>query len=228
MVRMTFDYIMTPLAAEREGRRDRKTLNHMAAFATRTALFLAVPLAAALIGARDAILLSVPDQFSAASAAIAVLVIGRLCETLTGPSSAILEGIGQRFLPAANAVIGVLTLVGLARYLVPDMGVTGAALAAAIGLNVTAWLALIEVRLLYHIRVFNGDKLFGLLWVTSLTALGYLGLYATKLPPLWQAGFSLLLFGITLGTGIRFALHAEDAQAFGRVARVLGRKTPPA
>ena len=49
MVRMTFEYVMAPLAAEKDGRGDHHLLQDMHAFATRVAASFAIPMCAALI-----------------------------------------------------------------------------------------------------------------------------------------------------------------------------------
>lgn len=228
VVRLTFEYVMAPLAAERDGHGDHTSLQDMFAFATRISLCIALPFGAALILARHDILASMQPEFQAAAAAIAILCAGRVLEAATGPASAIIEMLGHHLLPAFNGLLGFTVLLGIGVILIPQPGalggVTGAAIAAATGLNVTALLSLIQAGLLYKLVPYDRHLMrpFG-------TALLLAGAIAAFIPAsnLWStpigiiAGISVLLTSLVIL--IRYGLSQEDANALGRIGKLLRR-----
>lgn len=225
VVRLTFEYVMAPLAAEKDGRGDRAALQEMYAFATRISFFIALPVGAALILARHDVLAAMKPEFQAASGAIAVLVSGRMLEAATGPATAIVEMLGHRFLPPLNGLLGLGTLLVLSITLIPEYGVTGAATAAAFGMNVTAILSLIQSVTLYKLSPFNRDFISPVGFSFLVTA-GIFTLIAFSAG--WPAPFGfiaailLLLFALFLL--IRLDLSDRDAMALGKVSRLVGRK----
>ncbi|MEX0299145.1 MAG: lipopolysaccharide biosynthesis protein, partial [Kordiimonas sp.] len=130
-VHKTFEYVMAPLAAEKDGSGDHAALADMFAYATRLSITLILPFAAALLLARHDILSVMRPEFQAASTAIAILCVGRVLEAASGPSAVIIEMLGHRALPAFNGIMGFMVLVGIGSILIPKLGVTGAAIAAA-------------------------------------------------------------------------------------------------
>ncbi|WP_417463386.1 lipopolysaccharide biosynthesis protein [Kordiimonas sp.] len=224
-VRMTFEYVMAPLAAEKDGHGDHKALHDMYAFATRLSLCLALPFGAALVLARHDILATMDPEFQAAAAAIAILCLGRVLEAATGPSSAIIEMLGHRLLPPLNGLAGLAVLLGLGIWLIPLHGVTGAAVAAAAGLNTTALLALIEGQLLFRLWPYDSHMARPL--ITSLITSGLM-LALISPSSLWPAPYGILaaIVGLALAVIIliRFGLTHEDAEALGKLGKLKKKK----
>ena len=220
-VRLTFEYVMAPLAAEKEGMGDRKALQNMYGFATRLSIGVALPLGAALILARKDILAMSPPEFQVISTAIAVLCIGRMIEATTGPSSSIIEMLAHRALPPLNALIGFSALLGVGYYMVPLYGVTGMAIGAAVGINVTALLSMIETMALFKLYPYNRLLIRPL--IASLLLAGGIG---AMIPysEAWPAPFgfvaaitSLLLALFLL---IRYGLTHEDTASLGKLNKL--------
>lgn len=225
-VRMTFEYVMAPLAAEKDGHGDHTALHDMYAYATRLSLCLALPFGAALVLARHDILATMDPEFQAAAAAIAILCLGRVLEAATGPSSAIIEMLGHRLLPPLNGLVGLAALLGLGIWLIPAYGVTGAAVAAAAGLNITALLALIEGQLLF--RLWPYDRQIARPLLASLLTSGLI-LALVSASSKWPAPFGILsaILGLVLAVIIliRFGLTHEDAEALGKLGKLKKKRT---
>ena len=225
VVRLAFEYVMAPLAAEKDGKGDRHRLQHMYAFATRLSVCLALPFGAALYLARGDILAALEPDFQAAAAAIAILVAGRVLEAASGPSQSIVEMLGHRLLPPTNGLIGLGVFIWLGLTLIPVHGVTGAAIAAAVGLNITAWLAFIEAGILFKLVPYERDILKPLaLSLISAGALVALAEVGPALPP--PAGLTSAIIGliVALLVLVRFGLHDEDINALGKPGRWLAGK----
>lgn len=220
-VRLTFEYVMAPLAAERDGQGDHAALRDMYAFATRISLSFALPFGAALILARQDILAAMEPEFQAAAAAIAILCAGRVLEAATGPSSAIIEVLAHKSLPPLNGIAGLVALLVIGQHLIPDYGVTGAAIAAAIGLNVTALLSFWQTLALFRLWPYDRQS------VKPLALSAFCSLCMAALVPSsiqWPApigiiaavaGLLLVLIGL-----VRFGLPAADANALGPLAKL--------
>ncbi len=224
-VRLTFEYVMAPLAAEKDGHGDHEALRDMYSYATRLSLCLALPFGGALVLARHDILMTMDPEFQAAAAAIAILCLGRVIEAATGPSSAIVEMLGHRLLPAINGLVGLAALLGLGIWLIPLMGVTGAAIAAAAGLNTTAFLALLEGHFLFHLWPYDRHMVRPLL-VSLITTGALMALVPAS--AMWPApaGIAAACAGLLLAVLIlvRVGLNHEDAEALGKLGKVKKRK----
>ncbi|GHF25185.1 hypothetical protein GCM10017044_19950 [Kordiimonas sediminis] len=216
IVRLTFDYVMAPLVAEKNGTGDHAALIDMVTFATRMSVVIALPFFAALVIARHDVLAALRPEFAAASTAIVILCFGRLLEACAGPSSAIIDVLGHRLLPALNHLIGLVGLLLLGFYLIPDYGVTGAAIAAAFGLNLTAWIALVQAKVLYQLQFYSGEVIYpaALSVACSCFILGFEWLASSSSPP-FPLIFSIISLLFALAIIIRYGLSNEDAAALG-------------
>jgi len=226
-VRLTFEYVMAPLAAEREGHGDRAALDTMYAYATRLSVAIILPFGAALILARHDILATMAPEFQAASTAIAILCAGRVLEAATGPSSAIIEMLGHRLLPPLNGLVGLAALLVLGFQLIPEHGVTGAAIAAAVGLNTTALLGFIQSGFLFKLLPYNKQMLRPLFTSLPLSA-GILAL--VSISQNWPSPVGIIaaitsLF-LSLSLIVRYGLSIEDAASMGKIGRFFRSNQP--
>ncbi|MBO6503957.1 MAG: lipopolysaccharide biosynthesis protein [Kordiimonadaceae bacterium] len=225
VVRLAFEYVMAPLAAEKDGKGDKHRLEHMYAFATRMSVCLALPFGAALYLARGDILSALEPEFQAAAMAIAVLVAGRVLEAASGPSQSIVEMLGHRFLPPVNGLIGLSIFIWMGFSLIPLHGVTGAAIAAATGLNITAYLAFFQSGFLFKLFPYNRDFLkpvaISLISALILIALAEAG---PRLPA--PSGLIAAIVGliVALLVLVRYGLKEDDTAALGKLGKWLGRK----
>ena len=222
VVRLTFEYVMAPLASEKHGEGDIKALSAMYSFSMRLSVSIAMPLGAALIMARSDILATMDPSFIAASSVIFILCFARTLEALTGPSSALIEMLGHRFLPAFNSTMGFLILAGLGVFLIPHYGLNGAAIAAAIGLNVTAILSFLQCIYLFKLNPFDRDYL--KVALISATSASLILIVAQKLGSLFSVGINLLtaffMLCLALWTIMRYGLNSKDRAALGRLGKI--------
>lgn len=225
VVRLAFEYVMAPLAAEKDGKGDKTRLLSMYSFATRMSLCLALPFGAALYLARNDILSALEPEFQAAATAIAILVAGRVLEAASGPSQAIVEMLGHRFLPPVNGVIGLAIFIWLGLMLIPERGVTGAAIAAATGLNVTAYLAFFQSGMLFKLFPYSRDFLKPVfISLISAAVLVFLAETGPMLPA--PTGLIAAIVGliVALLVLVRYGLKEDDTAALGKLGKWLGRK----
>ena len=222
IVRVSFNYVMAPLASHKKGLDDTAALIDMFAFATRLSVALTVPLATFIVAVRYDILAVLAPEFAAAAVAIVVLSAGRTVEALAGPAATMIEMLGHRTLPLVNGLAGVAALVALQVTLTPGYGVAGAAVAAAAALNVVAYLSLVQARAVYRLWPYSLDMARPLV-VAVVTSAGIAGitLAADPLGPaasLFLATIGLMLALIVL---VRYGFTGEDAALMGSFGRVL-------
>ena len=214
VVRQTFEYVLAPFASERHGKADIEGLRNVYAFATRMILAVFIPIATALMVLGDDLLGLLKPEFLMGVTALIILTFGRGFEAASGPSAAIVEMIGRYRIPLINALTGNLVSAILCIVLIPKFGVTGGAVAASVGLNVTAYMALGEVYYLHHLLPFDRKVLRPL----AVTILGS-GLFAAgvveadALSPVIKISVAvaglLLLYYVVLNLG----LSAHDRAA---------------
>lgn len=241
LVRLTFEYVMAPLAAEKKGLGDLSALQHMTAFSSRLALSFGLTLAATLAALSPAVLALLPPSFAAALPAIHILLCARLLEAATGPSAAILASTGHKGLPLVNSVVGLGLAAVLSFVLIPQDGafggVVGAAISAGSGIVLAAVLAYVELWSLYKLQPHPLPRPFGTLsaleaWqhygalMVALAALPLLGLAYLSLTgrAALLAAASLLWLLLTSYAQLRYGFSREDADALGPIARKLRPK----
>lgn len=220
MVGLTFEYVMAPFAAEKVGKMDHKGLQDMYSFAVRLSTVIALPFSAALILASHDILSIMKPEFIGIMTAIMVLSLGRTVETMAGPSSAIVDMLGHRYLPLTNFLIGLLVMAGLSAYLIPIYEVTGGAIAAAIALNVTSLLALGESVLLFKLRPYDRTIIRPLLISLLMTlVLGSMAFLRDFFDPPFAFLTALAGLFASLFIIVRYGLTPDDAAALGPLTR---------
>lgn len=221
LVRIAFDYVIAPLAAEQDGRGDRKVLEQMVRFSTRLAVITGLPLLGALSLILPLLFQSLPAEMSAAIPITLILMAGRCIELSMGPTASLVEVLGQKSWPTVNAAIGLAGLITLSYLLIPTMGVEGAALAAASGLNLTAILALLESRYMLGIK-FHGGLFWRYLALGIAAALPSAILVVSDIiSPLFAAAIALPMLLVGVAALIRWGFTETDAAALGHIGRKL-------
>src|SRR5690606_20985160 len=166
MVKLTFGYVMAPLASAQKAAIDVKAVEPLYGFSTRLAMAGILPLLAVLIGLAEEILLLFAPEARAALSLLIILSLGRTIEALLGPSSAILEVIGQRRLMLWNSAAGLASWLVLAFALTPWLGAMGMAISVAVSLNIVALLALLQLYWWHKLHPFQPP-----FWRTFLVSL---------------------------------------------------------
>ena len=228
MVGQTFEYVMAPLAAEKDGQNDIAGLREMFSFVVRISTVVAIPFSVALMLARFDILSLLKPEFKVAAAAIIALSVARMFEVLAGPSAALVEMLGHRLLPVTNNLIGLAVMTSFSALLIPLHGITGGAIAAGLAINTTAILAFVEAIILFKMRPYDSRLIKPLIIVLfSSGILLFLDRYVNDYPAPTGVVVGLLGFFLTVFITVRYGLSDSDASAlgaFGRFAKAKNKK----
>jgi len=219
-----FDYVVTPLAAYREGQADRSAVADMYVFSARMMIAVGLLLAAVLIGGRHLLVAALGPESAPAADALAILAAGRFATFLFGQAAATIRTLGTTLWSLANGLAGLLIMIALIFLLVAPFGAVGAALAAAAGLIVTRGLPCLEVAVIYKITPYSRQLVRPAAAAAAL-ALLLLGLGEAMLS--WHTLVQLPVFLLAAVLApmllVRYGLSEEDAAALGRLGRVLRR-----
>ncbi len=221
IVRQSFLYVLAPLSSA-QGAADRTGVAPLYSFATHMSLLLAVPIAGFMILVASDILSGFAPGSEAALPILILLLVARAGEAVIGPATPIVEMIGHRILPLLNSLLGLVIWVILAIWLVPEFGVTGMAIAVAVGVVVTAWAAAVELQISDDLSPFGKGfwraTAAALLFCLAMWLAGVL--LAPHGAPVRAIGL-LLLFWPLLWLVLHFGMLAEDKEALGGLAKWL-------
>jgi O-antigen/teichoic acid export membrane protein len=146
IVRQSFLYVLSPLASA-QAALDRTAMMPMYRFSTHMSLLLAVPLTGLMMLVASDMLTGFAPGSEAALSVLLVLLAARAGEAVIGPATPIVEMVGHRALPLINSVIGLIAWLVLALWLVPAYGALGMAIAVSVAVVITAWAAVIELKM---------------------------------------------------------------------------------
>lgn len=222
----SFDYVIAPLAAWREGKAERAAVVDMYAYSTRLMIVVGFIASGALLAARGALGQILEGDAAPVLAALVILILGRMGTFVFGQAPAMIRTLGSTWWVLANGLVGLALMIVLMLLLVEEQGATGAAIAAASGLVLSAALAVLEVRVFYGMTPYTRELARPLL--VALAAAGLLILAGRSMAG-WPAALQLALLtcGLLLALALllRHGLSSEDAAGFGRLARWLrGRR----
>jgi O-antigen/teichoic acid export membrane protein len=219
-IRMSFEYVIAPIAASRNPLSERDALQDLYAFTTRLVCAIFIPAAALMVALRHDIIAVVGHEFAAAGALVAVLTAGRMAEAFTGPSASLIEMLAKYRLPLLNGLAGFAVIALLMIWLVPAYGAWGAAAASACGMATTAIASVIEAKVIYDLLPYD-RRLIQPLAVATLGAAVIAALVAITYPLGMAARIAAGVAGLAVAYFIllRFGFHERDAAAFGRLAR---------
>jgi O-antigen/teichoic acid export membrane protein len=224
VVRQSFEYVLAPFASQKVAEDKHDELQDMYAFSLRLIAAIIIPLGFLLMMIRNDLLgLLFSDAFMVASTAMVILAIGRIVEGLTGPASALIEMLGHKSLPLINGALGTAVLLYLLWWLIPQMGINGAAIAAAAGLNVIAILSMLEAAFIYRLNPYTAAVFRAIavaLTGSSAVAIGFP--YVLDLGPIAAIIYAIAGVLVSLGITIRYALDSYDRLAMGRIGRFFG------
>lgn len=225
IVRQAFQYVLAPLASA-QARRDRAAIGPLYRFATRTSVALVVPLSGLLCLLAPDILSAFAPAARAAVPLVVILVLGRALEAIVGPASPVIEMIGHRGLPLLNSTLGMVLWLGLALWLVPDLGGIGMAVAVSAGTVLAAWAAAVELR--WSDRLATFDRRTTIAVAVALAGVAAMAAAGLALAPLGGPARAILLLPVFAGVtwiSLRLGLSHADRLALqplsGRL-RLLG------
>lgn len=221
IVRQSFLYVLSPLASA-QAAVDRSAMLPMYRFSTHMSLLLAVPLTGFMILIASDMLSAFAPGTAAALPVLVVLLAARAGEAVIGPATPIVEMVGHRALPLLNSLIGLALWLLLACWLVPIHGALGMAISVSVAVVVTAWAAVIELRISDALSPFGAGFRRAVLAGAAIIAL--LWLSGEALAPLGTTIRAISLFGLfwpLLWLGLRYGLDDVDKAALGKLGRKL-------
>ncbi len=144
--------IFTPMVGNFFGKGDIKSIKRLqlkvsvivTVFAITMVLFYAV--------AANYVLAIFGQQYVAARAALLIMALGNVAAALAGPIGFSISMMGRPQYNTVNSLILLIMMVGLCYYLIPTMGINGAAIAYAISNGFICLLCLGEVLWLYRVE----------------------------------------------------------------------------
>lgn len=221
IVRQSFLYVLSPLASA-QAAVDRSAMLPMYRFSTHMSLLLAVPLAGFMILIASDMLSAFAPGAEAALSVLIILLAARAGEAVIGPATPIVEMVGHRALPLVNSLIGLTLWLLLALWLVPEHGAFGMAISVSVAVVVTAWAAVVELRISDQLTPFGVGFLRAA--IAGIASIAVLWLAGEALAPFGariRAIGLFILFWPLLWLGLRYGLDATDKTALGKLGRKL-------
>lgn len=185
-------FIFLPVAAKYHRLGDYRSMETLYATSTKWIQLASLPfflVFACLPG--PSLRLVYGPQYSSVILPLRILVTGAFVSTLAGPSVSAQIAFADRWLLLVNAVLAAIVDLGLALWLVPTFGMTGAAVAWATASALYPGLSLAEIALLHGVNPFRNRFLVPV--VLTALPLGVLFLMLPTSLPIWL----LPLFAIT-------------------------------
>lgn len=169
------------------------------------------------------------DGFRTAAAAMVILALGQLLNIIVGNCGLLISMSNRTWLTMVNSIVTFLLKVGLMIWLIPKMGLVGAALAESITVGVINLLRLFEVQWILNITPLHTSQLkaFAAAGISGLISGGvhiilapissYLRLGSVSL--CFIAGYVLLMasFGLEKGDAEVLKLMLQRLQTWKRV-----------
>ena len=218
MIRLAFAYVLAPMASAvvNEG---KAAVAPIYGFATRVSLAVALPVSLVMIAGGPTLLHAIGGGMQTAGLALTLLLLARLGEAITGtaaPIQQVLSRYSSQYVGSATG-IGLALILGMA--LMPEAGLTGMALAVAIGLVATSSVPVWQLHRHDGLQPFGAP--FGDMAVRSLAISGLgcaLGFSVNLLPVPLALPLLLVVLLAGLWASCRWALPHADREALGSLA----------
>ena len=221
LVRSVFSHVVSPVAAS-VSLKDHEALQALYTFAIRVSLLLAVPTAAAIIVAADAILALFVTGAAAALPIVVILTFSRGFQASLGPATSIQQVISHRGLPVLNSIVGLVAAAVVLYFVFPGHGASGLALAVAIGQGTVVAMPTLQLALREKLLPFDGS--FGRILIGGISSSSIIyvaGLLTSPFSAAIKGPVVLIVYLAVLWSSIRYALPKRDRLALGKVGRKL-------
>ena len=218
MIRLAFAYVLSPMASAAVTG-GKAAVAPIYGFATRISLAVALPVSLVMIAGGPTLLQAIGGGMQSAEFALTLLLLARLGEAITGAAAPIQQVLSRYSSQYVGSVVGLSISLLLGIALMPAAGLTGMALAVAIGLVATSAVPVWQLHRQDGLQPFSTPFLTMAARALGISALGFaLGLAVNLLP---EAIALVLLLGVLLATlwsCCRWALPYGDRVALGSVA----------
>jgi O-antigen/teichoic acid export membrane protein len=216
--RYAFDYVACPVLAEAHQEGDRARLAYNLGLMTRWVVLLALPLTTILVGFREEILGIFGAEFRQAATPLVILAAAHFVNAALGMPAWVVAMSGRARLTLVNALLGAIVNVGLNLWLIPDLGILGAAWAALFSVVFFRGLSLAQSAYLERVQPFTWG--FAKALVAAGVALAVTLLARAALDPLplllvlVLGALKLLLY---LGLLFTLGLAEEERHLLGKI-----------
>jgi len=198
---------LVPAIAEASARRDDAAIKSRTELALRLTLLIGLPTSIGLAVVAEPVNIMLYENNKGTTALI-VLSFTTLFSTLGIASAGILQGIGQVMLPAKYLFVAVIIKIILNLILIPQLGITGAALATVLAYSASTILNLRAVR--HYTRVRLSLKSF---FVKPVLSVLIMGILVWLIQPITMK----MLLGIITSHRLYYSIVAFIAVLFGVV-----------
>lgn len=233
-VRQWFDPIFSPIVAELNHRNDLPRLERNLRLVTRWVLTIGVGFlcVVALIGTE--LLGLFGPEFAAGFMTMVVLAMSQVVYAAMGSGDTVLIMSGRPYLNLVNTIAVVVVNFALNLWLIPYLGILGAALGTLASFGLLTLIRLIEVRHLFRIHPLSWRMLKPCAAAALAFACSFLaGVYGPDAPWLRMAALPAIFLAAYLGVLRLLGLEEDDRIVLRRLRGHLGRplfsgKTPSA
>jgi O-antigen/teichoic acid export membrane protein len=189
--------IVAPLFAQFRATSDNQSMETLFTAVTKWLCYSSMVIFAAIAVFRVELLHVFGKGFTVGSSALLILAVGQFVNAATGPTGVLLTMTGKQRWELANILSMVAFNFVLNLLLIPKLGMTGAAVAAALSIAIINGLKIVQVYMLFGFRAYN------LKYFKGVTAIGAAGLVGYLLRGwLFGAGCNPYLIMCVGGIGI--------------------------
>jgi len=191
--------IVAPLFSEFSAKRHHELTEALFRTATKWLCYSALIIFSCVTIFRVELLHLFGKAFTAGDTVLLILATGSLVSAATGPTGTLLSMTGKQKWELGNTISMVAFNFILNLFLIPTMGLIGAAIATAVSIGTINGLKLVQVYMLFGLRAYNLKYLKGIL------AIGAAGLIAYLLRR-WLSNLGYGAFAIVPMGGVAFLL----------------------
>ena len=220
MVLTAFNAIFMPVIADLHHRGEMARLDALFKLVTRWVIMVAMPILLALFLYAEAFIGFFGKDFTTGVIVLRILSLSTLINFSTGSVGVILLMTGYSNLALFNAFLTLMVALGLDFALIPQFGITGAAIAGMISLIAVNLVNLGEVRYLLHIQPYNWHTLRPFIAAIPAALAGWLltrWMPVTGLVTLTIA--SMIVAGIYLGALMLMGWNEDDRMMIAALSR---------
>jgi O-antigen/teichoic acid export membrane protein len=220
-IRLAFAYVLSPLASA-ASTGGKEAVATIYGFATRVSLAVALPVSLVLIAVGPLVLRAIGRGMETATLALALLLLARLAEAVTGAASPIQQVVSRYSSQYLGSIMGIIVAFGVGALLLPNAGLTGMSLAVALGLVATSAVPVWQLHRQDGVQPFAAPFGSTMLRATFISLIAFaLSLLINPLP-IWL-GLPILITVLlaSLWLSCRYSLPLHDRESLGSLGRRL-------
>ncbi len=222
---MSFNSIFSPIIADVYHRGNEKLMVSLLDAITRWIILLTLPVFAWLCLAGTGILSLFGPEFVVGYAALVVLALAQLLDSMTGSIASCLAMTKYQRFNVYNTIAMAIVSVVLNAVLIPRMGIVGASVGTAVAIVLVNVARLIEGKVLLGLVPYDRSTLKVVVTGAVLIGLTVAARRTLTIPHDWYWSGALLLacYGVTALVTLALGVKEEDRAILAGVLRRLGR-----